>query len=116
VHEFAAAGDEFKSFFKGESSGGAVGRHFSEGKARGGGGFERRDFFTKDFEQGESMQEKGGLAIAGAGEVLGGAMEHNVSEGSTEDLVGFCEEGFGTRIGFDEVLAHANFLGSLSGE
>ncbi len=116
IHELAAAGDEFEAFFEGEGAGGAMSGHFTKGKPGGSGGFEGGDFFTEDLEQSEAVEKKGGLAIPGAREVLGGAVEHDVGEGTAKDLVGLFEEGFGGGIGFDEILAHADFLGTLSGE
>lgn len=62
------------------------------------------------------MGVEGGLAAAGAGEFLDGAVEHDIAETGAEDGVGLVEEVAGFREGGGQFEAHADGLGALAGE
>lgn len=62
------------------------------------------------------MGVEGGLAAAGLCQFLHGAVPHDGRKGDAECGISAVKELLHDGIGCGEVLAHANFLGSLSGE
>lgn len=116
LHEAAAAGDEFEAVGEREVAGGGVGGEFAEGEACGGGEGEVRAFLFQEGEEGEAMDEEGGLTVAGVGEALFGAFEANGGESVVEDCISLLVEGGCFRGDGDQVTTHADVLGTLAGK
>ena len=62
------------------------------------------------------MKENGRLCNFGLFELFGSAGEHNVSDRKTENLIGFFEHLLGFGYVVVQVFAHADELGTLTGE
>ena len=56
------------------------------------------------------------LAAGGAGKLVDGPFEHGLRQLESELFISPFEKGFSLRIGSGQVLAHADFLGTLARE
>jgi hypothetical protein len=117
LHEAAAGGDQVEAVLERKGAGGGVGGEFTEGEPGGGLEGETGAERFQVGEEGESVDVKSGLAVARVGERFGRTFETDLKEVfAGESVVGFFEEGAGGGGGLEEVLAHADVLGTLSGK
>ena len=89
---------------------------FPQGESRRGVGLQSRHPLLQEFHGDPADQIDGRLGVLGAGQLILGSLEGDLAERVSEDLVGLAESGLGLWKRGGEVLAHADHLGSLSGE
>ena len=75
-----------------------------------------RHLFPQNGQGGEAVYIKGGLADRGPGQFLGRTLEGGLREGVSEDRVSLGKQIGGDGMGGGKILAHADGLGSLTGE
>jgi len=114
LHESSPGGDEEESIFSGEVVGGGMGGEFTEGQAGGGMEVPMGAFFPENLEKGEAMEIEGGLAIAGFGELLLGAIEAGVDKFLSEVLATEVDEVLRRGVGVSQVFAHTDVLSALT--
>ena len=116
LHEAGALVNQSKSRLEIKGARSRMGREFTEREAgcrleaQGG------EFLLQDGKHSQSMGVECGLANRGLGQFLSRPLESNLGERIAEDRVGLGKEFRGDgKIG-GEILAHADGLGTLSGE
>ena len=93
-----------------------MGGELPEGKARGRIKGESGYFFFQNRKDGNAVGIKSRLADRCLGQLLGRPLEGDLGEGVSEDPVGFRKKLGSDGVGGGKILAHADGLGSLTGE
>ncbi len=115
-HEGTALADDAQAVFEREGAGGGVGGELAEREPGGGDRSEVRQPFADQGECHQAMKVERGLAARGFREFLIRSLEHDLRKRKSEDLIGLGGHLADAGGGFHEVLAHARFLGTLTGE